>query len=217
MLEIKGITVSICPGAVSLASSLLVLAALTQAPLRAADPPPTMPYQDVALIGKERDPVAVGATAISILRTYFWRDWMPVVAKPGPDGGSPLRGRLQFWVDNTRGPATSIAVKIHLMDEKGRTHPVSIRVEPNYRVFSPEVMDQFQAGDLATREKLMGEYRLIWDGTLEAGEARVVEFGFSDGPYLPARSRVRVEVTWTEDQGRTVLMRTPASFINRTD
>ena len=217
MLEAGGNAVSMCPGAGRLASSLMALAALAQAPLRASDPPPTMPYQDVAIIGQERDPVAVGATAISILRTYFWRDWMPMVAKPGPDGGSPLLARLRFWVDNAKGPDTRISAKIHLVDEKGKAHPVSIRVEPNYRVFSPEVMDQFRAGDLATREKLIGEYRLIWDGTLKAGECRVVEFDFSDGPYLPARSRVHVEVTWTDDQGRTVLMRTPASFINRTD
>ncbi|MGO9413619.1 MAG: hypothetical protein ACLP51_00560, partial [Syntrophobacteraceae bacterium] len=27
----------------------------------------------------------IGACKITVLKTYFWRDWMPIVSDPGPD------------------------------------------------------------------------------------------------------------------------------------
>jgi hypothetical protein len=58
---------------------------------------------------------------------------------------------------------------------------------------------------------------VTWDSVLQPGENREVELLAGDGPYLPVGSSVRVEMTWTNQDGDSVVVTTPKAPINRTD
>ncbi len=42
----------------------------------------------------------VGALTVSMDSPYLWRDWMPVVSKPGIDGGSPTATLVSVILTN---------------------------------------------------------------------------------------------------------------------
>jgi len=132
----------------------------------------------------------LGACEIRVLDAYFWRDFMPIVSRPGPDGGSPLRVRVRLSVDNSRGVENKFSFRAVIVDEKGQSHPITFR---------------------GTQRGMM------WDGEINTSEVREIELVAADGPYLPAGSGVHVEITWTDRKGDSVIVRTPVAQINRTD
>jgi hypothetical protein len=70
------------------------------------------PYVDPAWLSTQSAASPLGACKISVLQTYFWRDWMPIVRRPGPDGGSPLRAKVNLSFDNSRGGEESGKIEI---------------------------------------------------------------------------------------------------------
>lgn len=61
----------------------------------------------------------IGKCRITAASIYAWRDWMPVVSKPGPDGGSPLHAKVTLTLDNSAGEATKLNCNAVVVDEKG--------------------------------------------------------------------------------------------------
>ena len=127
---------------------------------------------------------------IKVLDAYFWRDFMPIVSRPGPDGGSPLRARVRLRIDNTTGADDKLSFRAVIVDEKGQPHPAAFRVE--------------QRGG-------------VWGGEVKASEVRENELITDGGPYLRVGSGVHCEITWTDRKGDSVIVRTPVGQINRTD
>ncbi len=80
---------------------------------------------DPGPVTNRRAPSNIGGCEIKVLDAYFWRDFMPVVSRPGPDGGSPLRARVRLSIDNTRGIANKLSFQAVIVDDKGQSHPVS--------------------------------------------------------------------------------------------
>jgi hypothetical protein len=127
---------------------------------------------------------------ITVLRTGFWRDWMPIVDRPGSDGGSPLRAKIDFGLDNRSGSQKELSFTADVVDEKGQSYPV-----------------RFEAAD---------DTGTGWNGTLEQGKKTIVMV-MKDGPYLPAGTKIHAVVTWTDQKGGSVSVKTPAVQIMRTD
>ena len=165
---------------------------------------------------------AIGSSArldsstITVLEVYCWRDWMPIVAQPGPDRGSPLRVRVRLQLDNSGG-ATRLAFHARVLDAAGKAYPITFGAQPNYRILPVAVAATYRELDPAARQAVDAKYGVVWSGALQPGEGREVELLASDGPYLPVGSDVRVELTWTDAQGASVSLTTGPATINRTD
>ena len=54
------------------------------------------PYEEFNLLHSER-----GSIKIELLDFFAWRDWQPIVTRPGPDHGSPLMLIAKFKLTNT--------------------------------------------------------------------------------------------------------------------
>jgi hypothetical protein len=134
----------------------------------------------------------VGTCAIRVLDAFFWRDWMPVVSDPGPDGGSPLYAKIRLRLKNHGMHAAVLAYEVTLYDRQGQTYAPQFEALP----------DAF--GD-------------AWDGVLAAGETREVVLLSNDGPYLPPGSRISAFVAWNTTDGAYGLVQTPAAAVARTD
>jgi hypothetical protein len=126
---------------------------------------------------------------ITVIAVDFWRDWMPIVDRPGSDGGSPLRARIEFSLDNRSGSPKKLSFTGNVVDEKGQSYPVRFEV----------------AADSG------------WNGSLEPGKKQVVVLLLKDGPYLPAGSLIHAEVIWADQKGVSVPIQTPNVKITRTD
>jgi hypothetical protein len=128
----------------------------------------------------------LGACKIQVLKEYFWRDWMPIVSRPGTDGGSPLYSKVTLSLDNSIGGSNKLSFQAVIVDNKGRSYPANFQ----------------------SRE---------WNGELKPGEIRTVELFDKDGPYLPVRDSVHVEMTLTDQKGDSIVVKTRGALIERTD
>lgn len=135
---------------------------------------------------------SISNCTITILEAYFWRDWMPFVQHPGTDGGSPLYVRIQFRLDNSSGKAAKLAFSTTIYDQENRTYPIVFQFLPD-------------------------QYKYVWDGALAAGDNKVVEILTNEGPYLLVGSKISVVVTFTDQDGKTVSVRTPEIEIKQTE
>jgi hypothetical protein len=133
----------------------------------------------------------LGDCQIAVLEVSFWRDWMPIVAHPGPDHGSPLRAVIKFRLSNSSAADVKLTWTGAVIGEDGKSNPLELRALP--------------AGGA------------IWNRTLKKGESREIVLSTQDGPYLPVGSLVCVEMTWTDQNNKTVLVKTPKAPIGRTD
>jgi hypothetical protein len=145
-------------------------------------------YIDPVDPAKKGDSVELGGCRFSILSPYLWRDWMPIVRRPGPDGGSPLRGKLTITADNTNGAEQIVSFRIAVIDDKGQSHSVPFTTDPE-----------------------------SWDGNIAAGDVAHCALHIDNGPYLPAGSIVSIELTVTDQKGESVTVKSPDIEINRTD
>jgi hypothetical protein len=74
----------------------------------------------------------------------------------------------------------------------------------------------YRGYDAEAKKEAMEKYNVVWDGVLKKGEGREVEIMTSEGPYLPAGSRIHVEITWTDEKGNSAALRTPDDDIKQT-
>ncbi len=108
----------------------------------------------------------LGDLEITLLSAVFWRDWMPEVEKPGPDGGSALHAKIRLLLDNSKGGAGRLHWGVVLCDEGGRAYSVAWESEP---------VRQGDSKDSAV---------------LFAGQVKTIELVTRGGPYLPSGSKV---------------------------
>ena len=175
------------------------------------------PYYDPAWMLEKATVVQLGKCKIMVLRTYSWRDWMPIVATPGPDGGSPLRIRVSLRFDNSGGEAEKLSYRTFIVDSKGQSYPVNFRVLPNYHVLPDEIAKAYPSYDDEASKSVLVKYNVIWDGTLKAGETRDTELVANKGPYLPVGSNIQVRIEWSDGKGNAAVLQTPAEPVKRTD
>jgi hypothetical protein len=133
----------------------------------------------------------LGDCQISVIEVSFWRDWMPIVLHPGPDHGSPLRAVVKLRLSKASGPDTKLAWTAAVFGEDGVSNPIELRALP--------------------------ENGAIWNRTLKKGESRELLFSAQDGPYLPVGSLARIEMSWTDQNNKMVVVRTQKSLVARTD
>jgi hypothetical protein len=145
-------------------------------------------YTDPVDSVKNGDSVELGGCRFSILTPYLWRDWMPIVSRPGPDGGSPLRGKLTIKADNTKGVEQTVSFRIAIIDDKGESHSVPFTTDPT-----------------------------SWDGNIAAGAVAQCMLHIDNGPYLPAGSSVSLELTVTDKKSESATVKSRDIEINRTD
>ena len=133
----------------------------------------------------------LGDCQITVLEVSFWRDWMPIVAHPGPDHGSPLRAVIKLRLSNSSAADVKLAWTAAVIGDDGKSNLLEFRALPD---------------DGA-----------IWNRTLTKGGSREIVMTAQDGPYLPVGSLVCVEMIWTDQKNKTVLIKTPKAPIGRTD
>lgn len=167
--------------------------------------------------GAQVSSARLASCTITVLEVYCWRDWMPIVAQPGPDRGSPLRVRVRLQLDNSGGGATRLAFHARVLDEAGKAYPITFGAQPDYRILPVAVATTYRDLDPAAREAVDAKCGVVWSGALQPGEGREVELLAGDGPYLAVGSAVRVELTWTDTKGAAVSITTGPATINRTD
>ncbi len=134
--------------------------------------------------------IAIGNVGVKVTSSGFSRDWMPIVQKPGPDGGSPLMGAIRVVIGNS-GAAGRLTFTGTFWDLSGTSYP-------------------------ATSTAMNWSTGKDWDGTIPASAQLDIQVALRDGPYLPLNSRVFAVLTWTDQSGRTVSMRTEEGLIGGT-
>jgi hypothetical protein len=172
---------------------------------------------DVGSTGPKDAAARLGPSTITVLDVYFWRDWMPIVERPGPDRGSPLRVKIKLLLENPAAGAAKLSVRAVVIDDQGHSYPITFNPLPNYRLLPDAVASTYRDLDEKARAEMDAKYRVTWDGALNPGESREVELLAGDGPYLPVGSDVRVAMTWTDQQGVSTVVTTYKAPINRTD
>jgi hypothetical protein len=172
---------------------------------------------DSSLIQAMDKTVQCGKCRITVLGIYCWRDWMPIVTKPGPDGGTPLYASVRLTLDNSAGDATELAFRAAIVDSKGQSYPVSFEIRPAARPFTDDISKSFRISGIAKDSAIVPTFRDSWNGKLNGGEIREIGIAAVDGPYLPAGSRVHVLMECTDKTGNTVVITTPDVRIERID
>jgi hypothetical protein len=175
------------------------------------------PYLDPAQFSAKGSVFELGPCKIMVLQTYFWRDWMPIVDRPGPDRGSPLHAKIKLKLDNSMGGTNKLSFQAVIVDDKGQSHSVPFHVLPNFQVLPEAVWKSYRNLDEETKRSVVAKYNVMWNGELKPGETREVDLSTSEGPYLPVGSIIHVEITWMDQQGNTLIVRTPDERIHRTD
>jgi hypothetical protein len=170
-----------------------------------------------AALSEEVNAAELGQCKITVLKSYFWRDWMPIVEEPGPDGGSPLRLTVTLKLENPAKEAARLSCTGVAINAKGEARALTLHIQPNFRVLPDEISKSYPDMDAESKKKVIDKYRVLWDGALEPGESRELILGVNNGPYWPAHSIMHVELTWMDQNDHAVIVKTPPAEIDRTD
>ena len=124
---------------------------------------------------KELKPVTVqnDGLGITLNEIHLWRDWQPMVARPGKDGGSPLKVVATYTIVSAKTSAQKIHWRASLSARKGaQKYPL---------------------------EMWEADSENPWGGNLKALETRKVRLRTSSGPYVKAGDMFVLEVTFNGD------------------
>jgi len=175
------------------------------------------PYFDPARDSTTGTVSRFSACKITVLQAHFWRDWMPIVGRPGPDRGSPLRAKVRLSLDNSTGGMDKLSFRAIVVDDQGQSYPVTFHVLPNCRVLPDAASKSYRNLDAQAKRPLAAKDNVTWNGEIRPGEVMEIELVTAEGPYLPVGSSVHVEITWTYKKGESVVVKSPAAPIQRTD
>lgn len=129
---------------------------------------------------------------ITLLDAYIWRNWMPFLESPEPDGGSPLHISVRLRFDNSKGKTTKLSLSAVVLGEDNMQYPV--------------VFD-------AVRDK----HENLWDGTVAGGDNKNIEMLAKGGPPLRVGTKSSLLMTFTNRVGAKVSLKTPELIIERAD
>ena len=149
---------------------------------------PSQQIPDIDSIGESGN---IGKCSVSIENVYCWRDWQPVVEKPGKDAGSPLYIKTNINVDNSTGSAAKLSWEAYVFEMATRKfHPVGL-IDKNG---TPK-----------------------WHGGIGDSEVKRAELMTHDGPYLDVGSQVILVFCLKDQGGQVVWVKSKKSQIERTD
>jgi len=149
---------------------------------------PSQQIPDIESIGESG---TLGKCSVSINRIYSWRDWQPIVEKPGKDWGSPLYMKCEVHVDNSTGSAAQLSWDAYVFEMAiGEFHPIHI-IDKNG---TPK-----------------------WDGHVGDSEVKTAELMTNDGPYLDVGSQIILVVCLKDQSGHALWLKSKRSQIERTD
>jgi RNA polymerase sigma factor (sigma-70 family) len=130
----------------------------------------------------------LGGADVSVKKPYAWRDWMPIVRKPGPDGGSPLMFVANLALKND-GAARKVRCRAYL---GGGDKRVEVKAALTGK-----------AGP--------------WNGALAPREDAQIRFRVGNGPYLKVGNEVCLVLELSDEKGNAVTLRSPLVKVKRTD
>ncbi|MFB3854408.1 MAG: hypothetical protein ACE148_11365 [Vicinamibacterales bacterium] len=166
----------------SLLGSILLLVALSSA--ASCSGSPTEPSE----LGPSQ---TIGSVTVEALSASYWRDFMPIVQKPGPDGGSPLTAAVTIRVTNGGPASTSFVVSGAIRDSENASHAMTA-----------------SATDRRTG--------LPWSGVVLGQATLEINVSLRDGPFLPVGSRVFAVITLEDVLRRSISIRAPEGEIRAT-
>ena len=146
----------------------------------AATPPPNLSQS-----------TRVGSVTVNVIGASFWRDWMPEVTKPGPDGGSPMQSRISLRLDGAEANDSMLNFNVRIYDANGHVHATRYSAES-------------------------GTGNRAWDGTLSA-KSEVIELVSRQGAYLPVGEKIVAVITWSDQNGNTGSVVTREGEVRRVD
>jgi hypothetical protein len=129
--------------------------------------------------------------SVSVTNAYCWRDWMPIVQRPGPDGGSPLYvvGRLK--IDNSDGKSAVVKWESYLLDVKARKlHAIRLSDKRN---------------------------KPAWNGRVPESKVIEIDLTTGNGPYLPVGTQVILVFRLQIPGGETLWLKSKQVAIGRTE
>ena len=126
------------------------------------------------------------------LSAYPWRDFMPSIGLPAPDG-SPMM----------------VVLKVATTDKK--PFPSGVRMDRAWVLFGEQL---WEASQFRGRVKSPPYDK---DGWINCGDSPVCEATARDGPKWGPGVFVDVVVRLTDKEGRHYLLRAPKQYVKRTD
>ena len=121
---------------------------------------------------------------------YLWRNWQPIVANAGSDGGSPLRASVLLVIVNRGDTKRSITWKGFLVDAADNQFPLRFtdRSQTHQHFVTLEPAETYQAGLVA-----------------------------HNGPYLPVGSRASIDFDFEINGDHTGHLSSVSVNVERTD
>ncbi|MCF6226024.1 MAG: hypothetical protein L3J22_06935 [Xanthomonadales bacterium] len=127
---------------------------------------------------------------ITLVDVFIWRDWQPVVSRPGKDGGSPLKVVSSFMFNNSKG------------DSKKTHWEAWLLLSGAESIYPIEIWN--------------ADSMLPWSGNLQAKEVKGVKLRTSSGPYLRVGDELTLVVRFIVD-GEEIVIKSEPTEIMRTD
>ncbi len=162
---------------------LVMLPSCGGSPVSPSDSPTTPPGLSTS--------ISMGSVSLRATGATFWRDWMPIVQNPGPDGGSALMATIDITVESTGAANRFTLTTPAIRDSSGKNYPTTV-----------SAIETASGG--------------AWDGTAPANTRFQIHITLREGPYLAVDSQVFAVLTWTDQAGRVASMRTADGHIRAT-
>jgi hypothetical protein len=175
------------PGLVLLLSLTLVSYASGSEPYMSRLAPLTMDGQAMSDLKITLDEID-----ISIRQARFWRDWMPEVDDPGPDGGSRLYTEISLELENRGSSEARLSFVALLHTGENTSNPITL--------------DAVSIGN-----------NTDWPGKLEAGEIRLILLRGRTGPHVPVDKTIWCEIIWQDHNGNRASVATKQQRVMRID
>ena len=171
-------------------SGLLSACGVMLSPIPQALDPNAEPEVDTSNTVDIMAETQIAGCEITLSEPYLWRDWQPTVAKPGSDGGSPLRASVLLLIINRGDSKRSIAWEGYLEDVTGMRYLLRF----TDRSQTPQHSITLAPGG-------------VYQGDLVAHE----------GPYLPVGSSASVKFHFEIDGDHTGHLSAGTVSVDRTD
>ena len=131
----------------------------------------------------------VNGVLISLDIPYLWRDWQPIVRKPGPDGGSPLYAKFDLKLTNISQNTLRVSWTATLKPGDGHLYLLQLTAQGN------DAGESITLGSLATTHLTLRTH---------------------NGPYLAAGSETIVAISFKVNGNRPVTIQTLPLVVHQT-